>query len=100
MEMSNMSLKRLVFMEPALPFPVKQYLMTEIDQATDNPRGSVSASEIVGGSLGGIAGFMLAKATGAGPITTGISTILGALGGQVMGSPVQEEETPGFRTYY
>lgn len=99
---SDMYLKKMVFGEPALTWGEKRRLMDEVQAAkmmTGGPAG-ISMQDVVGTGLGALSGYLLAKGTKAGPITTGVMSGIGALIGHTMnkdrGQPVGQ---PGFRIY-
>lgn len=78
-QMSNRTLKTLVFGEPTIPFGVKREMFREIDAATDNPRMAVSPMDLIGMGVGGMAGYMAAKASGRGPVSVGLAAGIGTM---------------------
>ena len=92
--MNENFLKEMVFMEPLISAETKQRLFQEINYLDKQEGPNLTPPEIFASGLGGIAGFMAAKNSGAGPLVTATVATLGALVGRELLRP--RENKTGF----
>jgi len=99
---SDAQLKRMVMQDPAIAHDTKRMLFRQIDEVTQGAGRSASIDRILHYGAGALAGYFGAVRMGAGPVSRGVATAIGAMvGGAVHHhrNPNDWSYTPGFRSY-